>query len=132
MITWLQSYETGFPTVDAEHKRLVEAVNQLEQALLNGTAKNNILDTVLFLANYATRHFASEEAIMQRVKCPAHAENAQAHHELKCRIQDWMVRLRADPSPSLTLLLEVHRELAKWLRMHMLRVDCKLRGCKAA
>jgi hemerythrin len=65
---------------------------------------------------------------MTHVECPAAAANKQAHREFVARLDGWLVKLRS--GVSLPLVLEVHREISKWIGAHIVSVDCKLRGCR--
>jgi len=128
MIPWTPALETGHPVIDDDHKKLIASLNELESALRKGEAKDKIIPLVAFLNQYAREHFAREEAHMTRVNCPSAGVNQQAHREFVARLDTWLVKLRS--GASLSLVLEVHREISKWIGAHIVSVDCKLRGCR--
>jgi len=130
MIEWKPSFETGHPLVDNDHRRLVSALNELDTALRDGAGKEKVTAMVAFLNTYAREHFAREEAHMAKVGCPAAAENLRAHAEFVAKLDRWLVQLQS--GPTLSLVLGVHTETCQWIRAHILRVDCQLRGCRAA
>ncbi|HVU34387.1 MAG TPA: hemerythrin family protein [Opitutaceae bacterium] len=131
MITWSPSLATGHPVVDNDHKQLIAQLNALSDALHRGEGKEQITGMIVFLSSYAREHFAREEAHMQKVGCPAHAENCRAHDQFVAKLEAWIARLRAAGS-STSLVLEVHREASAWIQSHIVGVDCKLRGCRVA
>ena len=67
---------------------------------------------------------------MQLVNCPAQAENCREHTLMIVRLDGWLKRL--EQGITIPLVLEVHREISDWVLNHILKTDCKLRGCKAA
>jgi len=114
--------------VDTDHKQLIDSLNQLEDSLRDGAGKENIGKLLDFLNRYTRDHFAREEAHMKKIGCPAYNENCREHTLLISRLDVWLERLQR--GTSITLVLEVHREIANWIRGHILKTDCKLRGCR--
>ncbi|MFT3782531.1 MAG: hemerythrin family protein [Nibricoccus sp.] len=127
MIQWTDTLATGHAVVDADHRKLIDSLNQLEESLRNGAGKENIPNILKFLDTYTREHFAREEAHMKAVGCPAYQENCREHALLVSRLDTWLERL--GQGASITLVLEVHREIANWIRNHIIKTDCKLRGC---
>jgi hemerythrin-like metal-binding protein len=121
---------TGHAIVDQDHQQLIASLNDLEAALAQGAGREQVEQIIGFLNTYTREHFSREEAHMQRVGCPAHAENCSAHRAFEAKLDGWVTKLQNGPSTS--LVLEVYRETASWVRNHILRVDCKLRNCRAA
>ena len=130
MLQWSDAFATGHDLVDNDHRKLIDSLNELENALKEGAGKETIGKILEFLNNYTREHFAREEAHMQAVACPAYAENCREHTLLISRLDVWLMRL--EQGTSITLVLEVHREISNWIRGHILKTDCKLRGCKTA
>ena len=130
MIQWNDTLATGHDFVDNDHRKLIDSLNELETALKEGAGKETIAKILAFLNTYTRDHFAREEAHMQRVACPAYAENCREHALLISRLNSWLERL--EQGSSISLVLEVHREIANWISNHILKTDCKLRGCKIA
>ena len=116
--------------VDHDHMKLVNSLNELDAALREGVGKDQVVAMVAFLSTYTREHFAREEAHMVKVGCPAAAENMRAHAEFVAKLDRWLVQLQS--GPSLALVLTVHRETSQWIRAHIMKVDCQLRGCRAA
>jgi len=129
MIQWNDSLATGHPMVDHDHRQLINSLNELEVALQTGAGKEQLGKIIAFLNTYTREHFTREEAHMQRVGCPAHAENCKAHADLIAKLDGWVVRLNAGATTS--LVLEIYRETSAWIRNHILKVDCQLRNCRA-
>lgn len=131
MINWSPALETGHAFVDNDHKNLISQLNALSEAMHRGEAKERINDMILFLSKYARDHFAREEAHMQRIGCPAYAENCRAHDQFVAKLETWIAKMQ-QAGASTSLVLDVHREASAWIQSHIVGIDCKLRGCRAA
>ena len=65
---WSQIFETGIAEVDAQHRRLVELVNDLGEEIDRGDSRK--LDFVLQeLAQYTVYHFGSERTATLWSRC---------------------------------------------------------------
>jgi hemerythrin len=128
MIQWTDTLATGHAMVDTDHRKLIDSLNELETSLKNGAGKETIGKILEFLNSYTREHFAREEAYMKNVACPSYDENCREHALLISRLDTWLERL--NQGTSISLVLEVHREIANWIRSHILKTDCKLRGCQ--
>lgn len=56
--TWDDSLSTGVPMIDAHHKELIAAVNDLGQAIAHQKGATAIKKLFVFLKFYAEWHFA--------------------------------------------------------------------------
>ncbi len=128
MIQWNDTLATGHPVVDNDHKQLIQSLNELDEALKRGAGKEQVVAIIAFLNKYTREHFYREEAYMTKVGCPSRIENCAAHAALIAKLDGWVKRLEAGVNTS--LVLEVYRETSQWIQGHILKVDCKLRGCK--
>ena len=62
---WTNDFNTGQPVVDQQHRRLVDLINELGQALGDHEANQAQLQSVFAeLADYARKHFEDEEQLM--------------------------------------------------------------------
>jgi hemerythrin len=129
MIEWNNSFCTGHSCVDADHQRLIGILNELELALRAGKGADELQGIILSLSAYAQEHFVREEALMERVGCSSRVANCAEHRALMLKVEAWKNRLGKGEGASLAL--EVFRECNLWIKDHILRVDCKLRECKA-
>lgn len=129
MITWSNEFATGVASVDADHKRLMDGLNELETALANGAGSRRIGEVLSFLASYAAEHFAREEACMSRYNCPTALANKAAHRDFIIKFTAAQSRIEKSPNSAALISLQVHRELSDWIVSHILRVDSALKTC---
>ncbi len=122
---------TGVPSVDAQHQELFRRVNQLHDAMRQGRGREEVGKLLEFLGGYIVEHFTEEEQWMERLKCPAAAENRQAHRHLLAKFQEFRAAFqKGELSP--TALIQLYDVLTDWLVKHVQGVDVRLRTAAPA
>ena len=125
-ITWDKSLATGSPNVDHQHQELFRQVNALSDAMKQGKGRDVIAKLLDFLGQYAIRHFAEEEKVMEQLNCPVAAANKQAHAQFLSTYSGLRKQFDgAGAGPS--LVLQIHDLLSKWLVQHIKGIDVQLR-----
>ena len=122
LITWSDRYSVGIASIDAQHQKLVNLVNELYAAVLAGkqtlvTAK--VLDS---LASYTITHFTTEEGYMKRYGYPGYAQHKAEHDKLVAQITQLQREMRAGKA---SVSKEVMSFLQSWPIGHILGVDKK-------
>ncbi len=95
-LIWLEGYECGDPTIDAEHRELFLLANKLIDAALPAQVKPVEVRAALgeFLA-HMQRHFSDEEAILAQLHYDNLAEHRRAHAGLIRRALAMVAQLDA-------------------------------------
>ncbi|MGO8697394.1 MAG: bacteriohemerythrin [Limisphaerales bacterium] len=119
---------TGVESIDSQHQELIRRINELQEACLAGTAKEELMELLGFLGEYATSHFSHEEEVMQNHHCPARGQNKAAHIQFLNDYQKLVETVKQD-GPSTTAVLQIKELLGNWLKRHICSVDTKLRAC---
>jgi hemerythrin-like metal-binding protein len=89
-IAWKEFYSVNDPSLDAEHKQIIECINDLYatmQSVAAGSAKRQVLDK---LVQYTQNHFTHEEARLKEVGFP----NFEAHKALHDNMRQRTLGLR--------------------------------------
>jgi hemerythrin len=111
---------TGEPEMDAEHLRLLTALQRLEESLLGPHGLETLSDRLLHLQGMTLEHFRNEEDLMARVQYP-HLDLHRAEHELligQCR--SLLEQFTAPDSPP---LVDLARRLRELVLFHIQTVD---------
>ena len=74
---------TGNSLIDAEHKQLFDAINDLMDACAQGVGREKIMSTTQFLNSYVNKHFGDEEKLQVQSKYPGYAAQKQFHDGYK-------------------------------------------------
>lgn len=80
-VSWDTSYDVGVPSVDQQHRHLVDLINSLYNACLGEKAEleETFRDVMKELVDYVMFHFKDEEAIMEQINYPALKAHKQKH-----------------------------------------------------
>lgn len=121
-IQWKDRYRIGFGEIDAQHRGLLEVLNEVIDLVGQRGDPEVVSDLFRRLCAYAGEHFSTEEAYMEAHGYPWLAEHRQEH-------QSFIVRLLAlneayDPEDP-HLLEEVEAFLRQWYVDHILHSDMK-------
>lgn len=122
---WNSSFEIGIPLIDAQHRRLVDLINELATAITDGGKLPRIEALIRELMDYAGKHFADEEKLLERAPLAdgEKSRHREAHHgfvEKVARIAERDDLLQADVAE------QVLEFLVTWLVSHILGSDRKI------
>ena len=118
---------TGVNSIDSQHRTLIDRINELHSACLAGTAREELLQMLTFLGEYAQSHFKHEEGIMDQHKCPVRGKNKAAHVQF---LKDYeaLVEIVKRDGATTTTVIQLKEMLANWLKNHICNVDTRLRA----
>jgi hemerythrin len=121
LITWNDSYSVNVKEMDDQHRKLIDIINQLHDAMKVGQGKDVIGKVLSGLTDYTRRHFTSEENLMKAHGYPGYEEQKKSHNQLVIQILDIQKKFEAG-----TLLSqEVLTFLKNWLINHIQGMDQK-------
>lgn len=122
LLNWSEQYSVGLLSVDSEHKKLFDMVNEMHEAMRTGQG-NAVLEKILGrLVTYTRSHFAAEERLMQTHGYPGLAEHKKAHDALTAQVIELQRKLKGGKT---CLSIEVMLFLRNWLTTHILGTDMK-------
>lgn len=81
-IVWEESYASGHPTIDAQHRKLFTLTNSLIGAISSGQPAAEVSMRLRRLMAHTAQHFHDEEALLTRVDYPDLSAHAAEHHRL--------------------------------------------------
>lgn len=122
LMEWNQTYSVNVKKFDDQHRKLVELINQLHDAMKSGEG-NTMLGVVLqSLISYTATHFADEEKMMQANGYPDLAKHKAAHESLVKQVLDLQKKFQGGTE---ILTLPVMTFLKNWLVTHIQGEDKK-------
>ncbi|WP_126445291.1 bacteriohemerythrin [Sulfuricystis multivorans] len=119
---WSERFETGFASVDAQHRHLVALVNRVGDMLLDANPGSSGIEEVFReLSTYAATHFRGEERLMQENGVDArHLEHhRKSHRDFVEQVKEMWNQRKLMSAPAETL----HGFLVAWLSFHILGED---------
>ena len=121
-IKWDDSWNTGIPAIDQQHRKLVNLVNDLSDAMRVGKSKDVLEDVLTVLVNYTKTHFSSEERLMVQADyadLPAHKKQ---HQEFIERVDTYAEKVKMG---STAVSVQMLSYLSSWIIDHIRGVDAK-------
>jgi hemerythrin-like metal-binding protein len=121
-LQWSDSLDLKIAAIDSQHKKLVDILNSLFDAMKQGKGKN-ILETILDeMAAYSVEHFTYEEKILSDNGYPGFSQHKIQHDDFVKRVnqfkQDFI-------SGKMLVSIEVLNFLRDWLVSHIADSDKK-------
>ena len=115
---WTRDLESGIPVIDAQHKRIIEFINELHDARQSGSASetNQVMEGLL---NYTVTHFEFEEGLQEKAGYPFLKAHQRIHEIFMKKIADIRSRSTAGEEVAHELLTL----LKGWLVSHIRSED---------
>jgi len=120
LVEWSDSLSVGIDEIDAQHRVLVNLVNEMHQAIEQGRGSEAVGAVLTRLGEYTRIHFAVEESLMRLLGYPDLERHKEEHAELMTRLQELRQRFESGSSAldgDLMSLLKV------WLTRHIMESD---------
>ncbi len=122
LMQWSEELSVGVVEMDRQHKRLIELINRLYEAMSSGQGDNVKKDVLGELAMYTKVHFSAEERLLRECGYPHLAGHKALHDQLAAKVLDLNAKVQAGqmvPSVSLGGFLK------DWLVSHIMQQDKK-------
>lgn len=121
-LEWSPRLMVGEPSIDAQHKRLVDLFNQLNDALHSTLPKEKIAEILNALLEYTQFHFAHEASLMKKFNYPGESAHLARHDDLVRSALDYKRRFEQGEPIGVDLVNFVR----DWLTQHILKTDREL------
>ena len=82
LLTWDHTCAVGVRAMDDQHGILMDTVNELRQALVCGSGREQLSELLDRLIEFTRMHFWSEEQLMEQSGFPGLAEHRAEHHRM--------------------------------------------------
>jgi hemerythrin len=112
----------GVAEIDGQHKKLIDMINELNDAMRRGEGKDVVGKILNGLVSYAASHFRTEESYFVRFGYPEAAQHKQSHADFVAKVGDFK---RDFVSGKLNVSVEVMSFLSNWLKGHIKGTDKK-------
>ncbi len=119
-IQWKDRYNINFREIDAQHRGLLDILNELSDLMDGLHHADEVLRIFGALGDYAQTHFSSEERYMQAANYPKLAQHRQEHVTFVNRVKE----LGRDYNPGDHRQVEATSEfLRDWYLSHITKLD---------
>jgi hemerythrin len=119
-VQWRDEYSVGIASIDDDHKRLLNLINQLQTAVHYQTGSRFEQEALDALVDYTRGHFRREEELMELHDYPDLEAHRAEHQRMIHRVEDMLERYRANPQSGLEQAVQY---LKHWLIHHINGTD---------
>jgi hemerythrin len=120
LIDWNDRYSVGVRSLDAQHRQLIDILNQLHQAMSTANSQQVLPALMRQLSQYATAHLQAEERMLRAQGYPGFAQHKAQHDSYIAKVKDFQEQLSKNPTGASIGLMGFLRE---WWTSHILTVD---------
>ncbi len=120
LINWEESLSVKVSEIDSQHKKLVELINSLHEAMKQRKANEALGGIIDELINYAMTHFRTEESYFDKfgyLKASAHIKEHKDFVNRVAAFKDDFARNK------IMLSMEIMDFLKTWLINHIKKID---------
>ena len=117
-LTWSEAYSVHDDTIDAQHRKLFDIVNQLSE--LYETRSDDLLPVLTDLVDYLYVHFNAEQMVMMNANYPRYIEHNKEHQVFTEKIHEF---LKSYEEGKKGLAFEMINFLREWVDTHTLTSD---------
>lgn len=122
LIKWNAFYSVNIEEIDIQHKKLIELINRMYDAMKAGKGKNVLGAVLTELVDYTAYHFEAEERMLFQYDYAEYEAHKLIHDDLTRKAKELKDQL--DCGNNLTTM-DVMLFLSNWLNVHILEVDKK-------
>jgi hemerythrin len=122
LMQWKSDYSVNVAEIDRQHQKLIQMINDLNDAMVEGKGKDAIGKIVDGLVNYTGTHFSTEEKYFDKFGYPESYSHKMEHVAFVKKATEFKSGFA---SGKLGLSIDVMDFLSKWLQNHILVNDKK-------
>ena len=122
LIAWDASFSVNVEMIDKQHQMLIQMVNKLNIAMLNGNEKETIGNLINKLITYTAMHFAREEHYFDTLGYPKADIHKIQHDDFEKKVSAFESDFKAGRQ---SLSQDIMQFLSNWLVEHIKGSDKK-------
>ena len=120
LIQWNDQLSVGINSIDEQHKKLINMINALNNALAEGQANEVLAKIFDGLAVYTVKHFGYEEELFAQYGYTESQAHKNEHQALIKQVQSLRQKMI---DGDFMISVEVMVFLKEWLTHHILKTD---------
>lgn len=120
LFVWDDTCKTGIDEIDKDHQAMVKLINDLYEAMQDGSGGALLLPIFSALKRYTETHFVKEEAFMAECGAPEQEKHLQEHQVMISKLADLEYRHRHGEA---AISLQTLTLLRDWFKNHICLTD---------
>lgn len=119
-LQWKEEYSVGIDSIDQQHKKLVNLINQLQSAVKYSTGEAFEREALDELVDYTKTHFSYEEGLLEQNDYPDFDAHKAQHANMIEKVEAVLSEYEKDSD---TAMLNALNYLSEWLINHINGTD---------
>ena len=119
-VEWKDEYSVGIDSIDQQHKKLLNLINQLQTAVDYSTGDEFERDALDELVDYTKTHFSYEEGLMRDNEYPDFEPHKAQHEKMLKKVEEVLAEYEQDHDTAMSNAAEY---LKDWLINHINGTD---------
>ena len=121
LLSWNENLSVRIPSIDEQHKVLINMINNLQDAMSSGDSRSVLGDIFDGLLDYTQKHFDYEKDLMEKNGYPATEGHLKEHDGFVEKVSD--LHKQFVSSSNFMIGVDVMKFLTDWLVNHIQGVD---------
>jgi hemerythrin len=121
-LRWNSDLETNIKKIDDQHKKLVQLINDLFDAMNAGKSKEALGGILHELVEYTKMHFATEESFFKLHHYPDSIKHQKEHNDLATQVLEFQKQFNEGNA---RVTVQLMNFLKDWITNHILGSDKK-------
>ncbi|MBL0161229.1 MAG: hemerythrin family protein [Bryobacterales bacterium] len=119
-VNWKEEFSVRVPEIDMQHRRLLDIINKLHEAMHMG-GKPEALKTVSDeLVSYTRYHFGYEEQMLARAGYRGLEEHKRKHRAMVAQVEGFAAEITSGKA---SVSIKLMAFLKDWLSRHIMETD---------
>lgn len=123
LLNWNDNLSVKIPSIDEQHKVLINMINRLQDAMSSGDSRAVLGDIFDGLLKYTAQHFSYEEKLFAEHGYPDTEAHKKEHQAFVAKVVD--LHKQFTGSSNFMIGVDVMKFLTDWLVNHIQGVDAK-------
>ena len=125
MFLWKKELELGIPSIDEQHKKLLEIGNRINDLILDHREGNDnydeITDVIRELKDYTVYHFQNEQVLLEKYHYPDYDGHKKEHDDFIAYLNG--IDINEVEDDQIGFLKALLAKLIKWIFNHIISTD---------
>ena len=124
VMKWTEKFSVGNEKIDRQHQKLFSTLEDHLNACKERKGKEELINTLTFLAKYVVIHFSDEEKHMADIGYPELESHKEIHAAFVKEVTNIINEVNTE-GVKLTTIIEVNKKLNDWVVNHIMDTDMK-------
>jgi hemerythrin-like metal-binding protein len=120
LVTWKEEYSVRVPEIDIQHRRLLDIINKLHEAMRMGGKPEALKSVSDDLVSYTRYHFGYEEKMLAQAGYAELEEHKRKHRAMVTQVEGFASEITSGRT---SVPLRLKSFLKDWLTRHIMETD---------